>query len=212
MPKARLLPPASFDRQSLTLWTVAPGEAFFRCYPSEHHDPLGRVPGPSRFGDPDWEKDTGKPYAVFYLGASFEVAVLEAVVRDTGLGVEGDAIPIDEAEFERRTIAEITVDKALRLVDLRGGGPVAMRIPTDAVRAQDHALGMAWSAAIHRHPATVDGIAFPSRLNGQTNLAVFERAIPKLGPRTSKPLMEHEADLAALLDTYRIALTPASSP
>lgn len=41
-------------------------------------------------------------------------------------------------------------------------------------------LGRAWSLAFHEHRSVPDGIIYPSRLNGHTNLAIFDRAISKL--------------------------------
>ncbi len=55
-----------------------------------------------------------------------------------------------------------------------------MGVPTDVAKASSQTLGPAWSMAFHEHPAQPDGIIYPSRLNGHTNLAVFDRAIVKL--------------------------------
>jgi hypothetical protein len=80
-----------------------------------------------------------------------------------------------------------------------------MGIPTDVARASSHTLSRAWSAAIYNHPKAPDGIVYPSRLNGETNLAIYDRGIGKLRAATITPL-HGTAGLAKLLDDFRIAL------
>ncbi|TPE48066.1 RES domain-containing protein [Amaricoccus solimangrovi] len=80
-----------------------------------------------------------------------------------------------------------------------------MGVPTDVARASRQSLARAWSLAFHEHPAKPDGIIYPSRLNGQTNIAVFERAIGKLGAvRTTKLLAA--PGFAATLNELRVSI------
>ncbi len=55
-----------------------------------------------------------------------------------------------------------------------------MGIPSDVTRGRRQALARKWSVAFHEHPAQFDGIAYPSSLNGETNLAIYGRAVGKL--------------------------------
>ena len=87
------------------------------------------------------------------------------------------------AQLEHTICAEIAPKAALALVDLRGDGPVRMGVPTDAVRAADPSLGQAWAKAFHDHAAAPDGIVYPSRFDGETNLALFDRALGKVRVR-----------------------------
>jgi hypothetical protein len=54
-----------------------------------------------------------------------------------------------------------------------------MRVPTDAARAASHELGQQWSRALWLHDEKPDGIIYDSRLNGETNIVAFDRAIKK---------------------------------
>jgi len=65
--------------------------------------------------------------------------------------------------------------------------------------------GRAWSLALYEHPERPDGILYPSRLNDQTNIAVYNRAIAKLEVASKVPLLAAPG-LADILDTYRVAI------
>lgn len=147
-------------------------------------------------------------YGTIYIGESFEVCVLEAIIRDSGIGLEGAAIPISESELSQWSIAELRPSKSMRLLDLTGGGAVAFQIPTDAIRAKDHSLGQAWSEAIYNHSDAPDGLLFSSRLNKQTNAAVFSRALEELDVIGMQRMIDMEDELAEFLDKYKIALVP----
>lgn len=66
-------------------------------------------------------------------------------------------------------------------------------------------MARAWSLAFHEHPQKPDGIIYPSRLNEETNLAIYGRAVGKLQSASSSPLVG-APNLAAVLDTLKIAL------
>jgi hypothetical protein len=59
--------------------------------------------------------------------------------------------------------------------------------------------------AFHQHPSAPNGIVYPSRLNGQTNLAVYDRATPKLRVANAGPLIA-APDLPTVLDELMVAL------
>ena len=80
-----------------------------------------------------------------------------------------------------------------------------MGVPSDVAHASDQRLARAWSLAFHEHPSKPDGIVYSSRLNGQTNLAVYDRAISKLRVVETTPLIG-VADLPAALDELQVAL------
>jgi hypothetical protein len=102
-------------------------------------------------------------------------------------------------------LAQISSLSTLRLVDLRGKGPVRMRIPTDAVRGQGHRLSMTYSLAFYQHPEKPDGILYRSRINEMTNIALYDRAVQRLRCDACIPLL-HCADLADMLDHYKVVL------
>ena len=217
-------PPADFAARDLAL-VPSPAGSFFRAFRSHHPDPLGFRPAPSRFSDPAIGRPGARPFATIYLGESVEVCVLETIIRDSGIGLAGGGgIPIAERELRSWSLAraafvptgvgtgawtgtKTTVGTGLPgLLDLRAGGTVLHRIPTNVTGASDHALSRAWAGAIHDHPAAPAGILYPSRLNGQTNLALFDRAIGALRIEQVDPLLTLGDELAAVLDRYKVAV------
>lgn len=93
----------------------------------------------------------------------------------------------------------------LRLVDLRNDNAVRMGVPTDVVRAQRQNLARRWSVAFYEHPAQPDGVIYPSRLNGATNLAVYDRAVRKLRPTRVTTLLGTPG-LARVLEDFKVGL------
>jgi hypothetical protein len=59
--------------------------------------------------------------------------------------------------------------------------------------------------AVYKHADGVDGIWYPSRLNGDENLAVYDRAVPKLAAGARRKLGIC-TELAPILTAYRVAL------
>lgn len=145
-----LRPTPAFSSVSLDLATIPAGETSRRIYLSRYPDPLGVGKPPSRFSDPR-RRVAPNRFGVIYLGSTLKVCFLEAVLRDERNGVIGD-YPIDEIELRARWVATIAPIWPLRMVDLRGDGPVRMGIPSDVVRGSKQALARAWSLAIHDHP------------------------------------------------------------
>lgn len=200
---ARVLPPPGFANANLHLHTVAAGLRFGRIYLGTYPDPLGFGKTPSRFSDPRRRKFANR-FGVFYLGDTVKVCFLEAVLRDQRDGVLGD-LPIAESEFYDRNFAEIEVITPLIMVDLRDDGPIKMGVPTDVAKGSKQSLARKWAVAFNKHDSQVDGIIYPSRLNGHTNLAVFDRAMEKLkAVRTTKLI--RAPDLADVLNDLNVAI------
>ncbi|WP_027584510.1 MobA/MobL family protein [Bradyrhizobium sp. Ai1a-2] len=78
-------------------------------------------------------------------------------------------------------------------------------VPTDVAKATSQSLARAWSVAFHDHPAKPDGIIYPSRLNGHTNLAVFDHAVVKLKVVRVTKLIGAPS-LAAVLNELRVSI------
>jgi hypothetical protein len=60
---------------------------------------------------------------------------------------------IAQAELDTRNYAEIEVVATLRLVDLRGNGPVRMGIPSDVIGSSSQRLSRKLSLAFYNHPS-----------------------------------------------------------
>jgi hypothetical protein len=196
-------PPAAFSTVVLDCATVDAGVRFGRILFSRFKDPLGFGKAPSRFSDPRRRVPKNR-FGVIYLGSSLKVCFVEAVLRDQGDGPVADLL-LDEKDLAARSYAMIEVGTSLSLVDLRGDAPLRMGIPSDVARASKQSLARQWSLAIHEHPARPDGIIYPSRLNGETNVAIYGRAISKLTPVGYRPLLK-ETGLANVLRDLKVGL------
>lgn len=196
-------PPADFGRAKLEIETIPRGRTFGRIYWSTYPDPLGYGKSPSRFSDPRRRLDANR-FGILYLGNSLKVRFLETVLRDRREAILDD-LPIEEVELTRRRYAQITTNADLRLVDLRGDNAVRMGVPTDVVRAQRQNLARRWSLAFHEHPSEPDGIIYSSRLNEATNLAIYDRAVPKLQAKRVVTLLGARG-LAQALEDFRVGL------
>ncbi|RWN94782.1 RES family NAD+ phosphorylase [Mesorhizobium sp.] len=196
-------PPPDFGRAKLEIETIPPGRTFGRIYWSTYPDPLGYGKSASRFSDLR-RRVAANRFGVLYLGDSLKVCFLETVLRDRREGLFDD-LPIEEVELTQRRYAEITTTAELRLIDLRGDNAVRMGVPTDVVRAQRQNLARRWSVAFHEHSSRPDGIIYPSRLNGATNLAIYDHSIAKLQPKRILALLG-ALGLAQVLEDFRIGL------
>lgn len=196
-------PPDDFAQAELSLAIVPAGRRYGRIYLSRFPDPLGFGKSPSRFSDPRRRKPENR-FGVIYLGESLKVCFLEAVLRDQHDGHFGD-LPLAETELQMRSYATIMTQTDLRLVDLREDAAIRMGVPTDVARSSRQSLARKWSLAFHEHPARVDGVIYPSRLNAETNIAVYDRSIGKLGHIETSPLVRARG-LAGVLNDLQLAL------
>jgi hypothetical protein len=196
-------PTPAFASATLDLAVIGPGDTFGRIFRAAFPDPLGYSKGRSRFSDPR-RRVEAKRFGVLYLGSSLKVCFLEAVLRDDRDGAVGNYL-MDETELDTRRYAEVEVREELKLIDLRGDGPVRMGVPSDVSRGSKQTLARKWSVAFHDHPEQVDGIIYGSRLNGETNLAIYDRAVSKL--RASRVhVLRRTPELATTLDDLAVAL------
>ena len=197
---AHVLPGPAFAGRKLVLKTIDIGEIWRRVYETRFPDALGWGPGVNRFSDP-----TGKAYGVVYLGSTAKVAFVETLLRDAADG-RGDDCVLDLAEIKARSIASIRVRAPLQLLDLTGDGGLQMGVPSDVVGASDHTLAQLWSVAFHGHTDQPDGVYYPSRLNEERCIALYDRALGKLEAIATPSLMDTGPELAEILDDLDIAL------
>lgn len=168
---------------------------------------MANVLPPTGFERASLHLHTAKPglrFGVLYLGDTVKVRFLEAVLRDQREGVIGN-LPIAESELYDRHYAEIAVVAPLTMVDLRDDGPIKMGVPTNVAKASKQSLARQWAVAFHEHVSQVDDIIYPSRLNGHTNLAVFDRSIGKLKAVGTTKLIRAPG-LATVLNDLNVAI------
>ncbi len=171
-------PTPAFAATILDVTLIALGHRFGRIYHQHYPDPLGHSKARSRFSDPRRRREDHR-FGVLYLGSTLKCCFVEAVLRDRRDGMVGDS-PIEDIELVVRRYAELVVTASLRVVDLRGDGPIRMGIPSDVLGGTRQTLARSWSVALHDHPSAPDGIIYPSRLNQEANLAIHDRAIRDL--------------------------------
>lgn len=203
---AAILPSIRFAETDLRIYEVPVGQRFSRIYLDRYPDPIGFGKTPSRFSYPR-RRVAASRFGLVYLGKSLKVCFLEAVLRDHRDGAIGD-LPMEETELYARHYAISEVAAPLWTVDLRDDGGVVMGVPTDVTKASNQRLARTWTVAFHEHSEKPDGIIYPSRLNGHTNLAVFDRAVEKLRVvRTGKLIAA--TGLATVLNDLKVSLLAA---
>lgn len=178
------------------------GSVWHHIFLDRFPDPLGFGFASSRFSDP--RRKPASRFGVYYVGQTFEVAFLETIVRDLRNGNPGPLF-LSAKDLDDYVHVHVTVQARLDLVDLRGGNAVALGVPTNAVRASSHRLGQRASLAAYHRAGLLDGIWYPSRLNGDENLAVFDRTVVKLSAGHRRKLGSCP-ELAPILTAYRVAL------
>ena len=182
------------------------GTSFRRIVRAIHNDPLGYGKGPSRFSDPRTRLRDDRRYGVVYLGTTLEVCFLEAFLRDQRDGTSG-GFPVSKRKLAELNHARIIAIAPLRFVDLRGSNPVAMGVPSDVSGASDQTLARHWSLFFYQHPDKFDGILYDSRLSGEVNAAVFDRAVDRLDCATVSNLMKTPG-IGKIMKRFQIALIP----
>jgi len=196
-------PTPDFARVDLDIAPVSASGVYGRIHRKAFPDPIGFGKNATRFSDPRRRIPENR-FGVLYLGSTLKVCFVETILRDQRDGVVGD-VEIEEGELDDRLYSQLRVRTPLRLVDLQGDGPLRMGIPSDVVRGRTQTLARKWSLAIYDHPAKVDGIIYPSRLNGEVNLAIYDRAVTRLEPLRTGELITAPG-ITAVLDDFFIAL------
>lgn len=162
-------------------------------------EPLGAVPAPSRFSDPEGR------YAVLYAAGTVRGALWETLARNRFARRGVRVLP--RADVEARVVVSIVSSETLSMIDLRNDGAVRIGAPAAVAHDSNHAAGRALSRAVHALVPEADGFLFQSRFTGHACVAVFERAFDKLLAIDIRGLTMH-ADFLDALDEYDIRLTP----
>lgn len=162
--------------------------------------PLGIVPTPSRFSDPDLQ------YAVLYATAAVRCTFWEVLGRNRFTRRRRRQLP--RSDVDARMLVSLCSTEPLRLVDLREDGPIRIGAPTAVVHDANHAAGRAFSTAIFHSVREAEGVLYQSRFTGDVCVAIFDKATHKLEFRGDMSLVRSAAFLQALSD-YEITLMAA---
>lgn len=171
---------------------------FVRIIPRQHEaTPLGMGFGKTRFASP---KDAFK---LVYVAEGSCIALAETLVRDRFQG--RTTRKISEDEFDAWSICEINTRESLTVLDLHDPACNLLNVPTDVVHARNQKAGRRFSQDLYEQTA-LDGILYPSRMQGRPCVAVYDRAVAKLalqGRAIGLPLL---ASLASDLKELRVTL------
>ena len=172
---------------------------FYRLIHRQHAaTPLGAVPAPSRFSDPNSQ------YAVLYASESIRCSFWEALARNRFTHRQQRELAY--TDVEQRLIVTFCSTQTLSLLDLRQDGPVRIGAPTAVAHDARHQAGRKLSAELYAQVPDADGILYLSRFTGDACVAVFDRALTKLTVLSVASLIEYEEFFDAL-DDYGIILT-----
>jgi hypothetical protein len=196
------LPPTDLASRTLPikLFTKNP---WWRVYPTAY-DPIffGKT-GNNRYDAPA-DASGHRAYGVLYFARDPHGAFIETFGHTTGIRA------IDRAQLSSRGLAKVTVDRPLRLVDLRGEGLARIGADEALCAGPDYTISQAWSASLHDHPKKPDGLIYRARHDpSRFSIALFERASAHVrATRVGKSFMDpkNASLLGDLLDTYDFGL------
>jgi hypothetical protein len=155
--------------------------------------------GLNRFDDPRAHLPDADRFGTCYFGFTLACAFAETVLHDR-TSVNG-AFPLPYTQLARWVVRfkgstlNLAVLTGKHLKRLGGEGGLSSIVPYD--------IPQQWSAAIHDHPANVDGFVYISRhLNTEEAVILFDRAAPKLTPKTGKykSFLDYAGSLRVLQD------------
>jgi len=173
--------------QPLHFKTLAAGAAGWgRITASKYPDPLGfNRSALSRFGDPRDSAATDK-FGIIYFGINFETCFTEMLIRDKL--TEREAVILSPAEINELIYVPIELQQELRLLNLTHGNFLLLHIHSDILRGSSHIESRKLALEIYNHAEKFDGILYESRFTSDENIALFDRALPKIKAGKRIPL------------------------
>ena len=199
-------PPKGFEKRPLAISEIAKGSIWRRLYLNRYPNPLGYGFGPSRFSDPET-----RPCAPRALRSRLFWKQRESLF--SGSDPSGSRRRPDQMR-SRSSGRSSKIGPARNCASTRlcassicaAIGLVRMGVPTDVARARSQELGRLWSRALWSHDTTPDGIVYDSRLNSETNIALYDRALAKLSVIATPKLVECRSELARIIVDFDLAI------
>jgi hypothetical protein len=81
-------------------------------------------------------------------------------------------------------------------------GAMTLLLEAAAVRASSHRFGQKWSLAFWLHNQRPNGIVYPSRLNEEINLALYDAALPNVRVSTTATCQDGAGQIAVLSSVH----------
>jgi hypothetical protein len=160
------LPPANLSFRKPNLIVVPKGAILYRFYTSSFDPIFFDLSDIGRLNAPD------KSFGVLYAAATPNGAFAETFLRQPGRqNVAPDLIA-------RKGFAHLATTRALTLCALLGPGLAKLGATAEVTHGGlPYDCPQRWSAAIHAHPSTLDGIVYKARHDDVEDCyAVFDRA------------------------------------
>lgn len=143
-------------------------------------------------------------FGVLYLSADVAGAFLETF----GRGHAGSSRLVTEATLRERTLARVTFERPIRLVDLTGAGLV--RLGADhRLTSGDYHVSQHWSGQLRNHPDAPDGLFYRARHDpSKMCAAVFDNVDDQANASRLGSLLDDgfRGTLGAILDRYDFGL------
>ena len=179
---------------ALPITTVAPGSKWWRIHRTEQ-SPVFFGPAPGR--PPTYRFDApGGEYRIVYLGQSLSAAFVETPLRYPRIPF------IEQSELEERSVAVLTNQHPLKLVDLRGGGLSQLGVDNRLATGSYEVAGR-WALALWRHSESPDGILYRSKHDpNHICAAIFDRSHCEFAVATTTPLMDIPHHWAPILGAH----------
>jgi hypothetical protein len=163
-------PPDDLARRDPLLVQLSAGTLLHRFYTAALAPIFYDRGQTGRFNAPDGS------YGVLYAAMSPAGAFVETFLREPGRTL----LPTDLLAL--KSYVQLQVLRPLRLVKLGGSGLARVGATAEVVHGGlPYDVPQAWSAALYRHPAVPDGIAYTARHDDEASCcALFDRAPPPL--------------------------------
>jgi hypothetical protein len=192
------LPPDWLARRSLPIFTSAAGRELYRIHQSRY-SAVFFGPGPGKLPTHRFDPASGR-FGILYLGDSFDVAFVEAILRNPQLR------SVRLSDIHTRSCSRVAPDRELRLAKMFDEGLSALGCDNAIATGPYEPCGL-WSDALWDHREKPDGIAYRSRHDpAHLCFAVFERNDITFTPGEPVELLSLIKDVAGILDRYKKAL------
>jgi len=187
------VPPPWLAAARLPIDTFPAGAVWFRCHRALLA-PIFFGPGPRAAPKHRFDAPAGE-FQVLYLGLSYDAAVVETLFRNPRRRT------VDRADIEARSMATLTNDAPLRLVQAHGSG-LARLGTTASLSTGGYRASRRWAMDLWRHKDEPDGLVYFSRHNpGLLCAAIFDRYTAGFA-ESSAPLLDEAAALARVFLTH----------
>lgn len=169
---APLKPPPS-DLHDINLETVQVQVAsLYRISKHTSGEPYFGKSAGNRFDDNS--RHPSKRFGTCYLGLTLQVAIAETVLHD--LMPHGGHFVVSPDELESKQVVRFQ-GGILKLAKLTGTALKRIVGSSEISTTFPYDLPQAWAAALHAHPAKVDGLLYMSKqINDEQAVVIFNRA------------------------------------